>query len=361
MLTATPTARDYVALRRGDTPAWNDLLGLAARLGKDAALIEFHNLEDRSVAIIWRAAWNAPRLVVIPLNQGELLQRYHLSYEREIINRQQLALAGRTPQNDWLKLGEVLLAPLEAALGDAALVYFIPHGVLHLIPLHALTVNGEPFIAQRAVAYAPSAAALDRALSATNGGQRALQSDRALVMGAEFEQEAIDIAQHFGVTAFVDAAATRATLVERASAASIIHLSCHGRFDSEDALASAVLLADGEFTARDWMRLRLNADLVTLSACQLGISEQNPGDDLVGMARALMYAGASSLLLTLWSVRADTTKDWMLDFYRRVWKTPHAGKSQAEAYAVRDATLALRAANPDPYVWAPFVLIGDWR
>ena len=133
---------------------------------------------------------------------------------------------------------------------------------------------------------------------------------------------------------------------ERAPAASIIHLSCHGRFNAEDALASSVLLADGEFTARDWMRLRLNADLVTLSACQLGISEQNPGDDLVGMARALMYAGASSLLLTLWSVRADTTKDWMLDFYKRVWKTPSAGKSQNEAYAVRDAMLALRDSQP---------------
>ena len=70
------------------------------------------------------------------------------------------------------------------------------------------------------------------------------------------------------------------------------HLSCHGKFDVDDPLASAVILADtGEegVTAREWMRLRLDADLVTLSACQLAFSETNRGDDLVGMARALFY------------------------------------------------------------------------
>ena len=239
---------------------------------------------------------------------------------------------------------------------------------MHLIPLHALTVNGEPFIVQRAVAYAPSAAALARTLESTNG-EPATERDHALIMGFTpftldrewIIGEALELGSQFNVTPLVDKAANGEALAQRAPAASIIHLACHGQFNSGDALASAVGLADGPFTARDWMRLRLNADLVTLSACQLGISEQNPGDDLVGMARALMYAGASSLLLTLWSVRTDTTKDWMLDFYQRVWKSPHTGKSQPEAYAVRDATLALRAANPDPYVWAPFVLNGDWH
>lgn len=361
MVKATPSVRDYVALRRGDTPSWDELQRLAIQLGKDAALVEFHNLVDHIVAIIWRAGWDTPHLVVIPLGQSELIRRYLLSYEREIINRHVLQAAGSTPGNDWQRLGDVLLAPLEPALGDSTLVYFVPHGNLHLIPLHALTINGEPFIAKHAVAYAPSAASLARTLDPTHSKSNPSQGNRVLVMGEVFVQEAIELAEYFGVTAFINTTANRTTLEERAPSASVIHLSCHGNFNSDDALASAVELADGAFTAREWMRLGLNADLVTLSACQLGFSELNPGDDLIGMARALMYAGASSLLLTLWSVRADTTKDWMLDFYKRVWKSPGADKSQPKAYAVRDAMLALRGVNPDPYIWAPFVLIGDWR
>jgi CHAT domain-containing protein len=121
-----------------------------------------------------------------------------------------------------------------------------------------------------------------------------------------------------------------------------------------------VLLASGEFTLQDWMRLPLEADLVTLSACQTGISDVGRGDDLTGLTRALLYAGASSALVTLWSVRADTTQAWMQDFYGRVWDAQGA-KRVDEATAFRQATLALRERHPDPYVWAPFALVGDWR
>jgi CHAT domain-containing protein len=78
------------------------------------------------------------------------------------------------------------------------------------------------------------------------------------------------------------------------------------------------------------------------------------------MARALFYAGASSLLLALWSVPSETTKDWMVDFYTRAWR---AGvKRQPLAFAHRDATLELMRAHPsEPHIWAPFVLMGNWE
>jgi CHAT domain-containing protein len=78
------------------------------------------------------------------------------------------------------------------------------------------------------------------------------------------------------------------------------------------------------------------------------------------MARALFYAGASALLLALWSVQSDTTKDWMVDFYKRVWRG--GIKQQTLAHAHRDATLELMRAHPrEPHIWAPFVLIGNWK
>jgi|GEM_PF-1663677 len=398
MLSAASEAAAYVSLRRADTPAWNELSALAARLGRDAALVEFHVLDDQTLVFVWRAGWDAPKMLSLPLTRERLLYRFLLPYEREVLNtyrREQARASERELYHDWLGLGEELLAPLverrsdgderrsdgderrsdgverrsdgverrsggTSLLGDASLVYFIPHGFLHLLPLHALTVNGEPFIAQRAVAYAPSAAVLKRVLE-----QNPRDGGDALVMGYThaawqreiFVGEAIEVAKLFGTHAVADAQATRAALAERAPNASLIHLSCHGAFDGNDSLNSAVALADGLFTARDWMRLDLRADLVTLSACQLAFNAVNPGDDLVGMTRALLYAGASSVLLALWSVRADTTLEWMLDFYKRIQSD---GTVQAKAYAFRDATLALRAKYDDPYLWAPFVLVGDW-
>jgi CHAT domain-containing protein len=367
MLQATPMARDYVSLRRGETPTWDDLRHLATRIGKDAALVEFHTLADQIIALVWRAGWDAPQLIALAIDSDRLRYRYLLPYEQEVINHfHHTQIARRETHNAWLALGEELLAPLEPALGDASLVYLIPHSYLHILPLHALSVRGKPFIAERAVAYAPSAAVLARAVDLTGFGN--LSGLSALVMGyalrAEerptFIGEALEVANLFGVQPLVDGAATRAALAQHAPHSQIIHLSCHGAFDADDPLASAVLLADGTFTAREWMRLRLDADLVTLSACQLAFSETNRGDDLVGMARALFYAGASSLLLALWSVRSDTTKAWMVDFYKRVWR--NGVKQQPLAFAHRAATLELMRAHPnDPYIWAPFVLMGNWQ
>jgi len=365
-------ARGYVALRRGETPTWDDLRALAERLGKDAALVEFHTLDDQIVAMVWRAGWEAPQLIAIPLDSNRLYYRYLLPYQDEVLDYwQYIQIAHREPHNDWLTLGEELLAPLEPAIGDASLVYFIPHGYLHLLPLHALTVRGKPFIAERAVAYAPSAAVLARALKDEGGKtndegrktnlQSAIENRKSLVMGYALREEerptfigeAEEVARLFGVTPLVDKAATREALEQRAPSASVIHLSCHGVFKADDALASAVVLADGPFTAREWMGLKLRADLVTLSACQLAFSDVNPGDDLVGMTRALFYAGASAVLLALWSVRSDTTMAWMRDFYARV----RAG--QARALAAREATLALYAEHKnEPHIWAPFVVVG---
>ncbi|TAH50884.1 MAG: CHAT domain-containing protein, partial [Chloroflexota bacterium] len=365
MLSASPDAADYVSLRRAETPKWNDLSALAARVGKDAALVEFHLLNDQTLAFVWRAGWDNPKMLSLPLTRERLLHRYLLPYEREVLNiyrRSQAQASGRELYHDWLGLGEELLAPLEPLLGDASLVYFIPHQFLHLLPLHALTVNGEPFIARRAVAYAPSAAVLGRVLDPKGFGNPSGLGGALVMSYSEidwqndwFMDEARQVAALFGAIPLANA--SRDTLESRAPDASLIHLLAHGLYDREDSLNSGVALKGGIFTARDWMRLDLRADLVTLASCELGFSDVNPGDDVVGMTRALLYAGASSVLLALWSVYAKTTVKWMLDFYQRI--KPDA-TPQAKAYAFQDATLALRAQDNDPYVWAPFVLVGNW-
>ena len=366
-----PVARSYVAMRRGEPVTWDDLCALAGRLGPEAALVEFYTLPDEIAVFVLRADWEAPQVYRAPLSQDVLLYRYLLPYQDEVLNRDRFVRSGRTPTHAWLSLGEPLLAPLETHLGDAALVYFIPQGWLHYLPLHALTVAGEPFIARHTVAYAPSAAVLARALETAPAPEPiAGDGSSALVMGytpnedpverAFFEGEAVAIAKHLHAGPLLDMAADADALRRRGPAARVIHLSCHGYFNPRDPAASSVLLSSGEFTLHDWMALSLSADLVTLSACETGLSDVKRGDDLTGLTRALLYAGASSALVTLWSVRADTTLEWMLDFYNRAWDA-RGNKRTTEALAFQQATLALRERHHDPYYWAPFTLVGDWR
>lgn len=99
-------------------------------------------------------------------------------------------------------------------------------------------------------------------------------------------------------------------------------------------------------------RLRLRCDLVTLSACESGLSRVRRGDELIGLIRAFLYAGAPALVCTLWRVDERSTLMLMERFYRGV----QAGTGFAEA--LRQAQLYLRRqpAFADPYYWAPFVL-----
>jgi CHAT domain-containing protein len=104
--------------------------------------------------------------------------------------------------------------------------------------------------------------------------------------------------------------------------------------------------------------MELNASLVTLSACQTGISVVGGGDELVGFSRAFLYAGAASLLMSLWRVEDQATARLMDRFYRDLLD------GQRKSAALRQAQVALLRGEEGvrfrhPYFWAPFFLIGD--
>ena len=102
----------------------------------------------------------------------------------------------------------------------------------------------------------------------------------------------------------------------------------------------------------DIVGLKLCASLVTLSACQSGVSKITAGDELLGLVRAFLAAGARSLLVSMWWVDDEATTELMTLFYSRL-KAGTASKS-----ALREAQITLRERHPHPYYWAPFVLIG---
>lgn len=131
-------------------------------------------------------------------------------------------------------------------------------------------------------------------------------------------------------------------------------LACHGQFRPDNPLFSALRLGDSWFTVRDAYALDLRCDLVTLSACETGISAVAPGDELIGLARGFFGAGAPSLLVSLWTVDDESTALLMAHFYARL----RAGERPAAA--LRAAQHYLMQEYPHPYFWAPFMVLGRW-
>ena len=146
-----------------------------------------------------------------------------------------------------------------------------------------------------------------------------------------------------------------------------VHFATHGYLDTERPGLSALVLSmvdersqseDGFLRVNDIYNLRLQADLVVLSACQTGLGKEVKGEGLMGLTRAFLYAGAPRVVVSLWNVNDRATADLMAAFYRamlRGGKTPSA--------ALREAQLAIRKQKrwESPYYWAAFVQHGEWK
>ena len=150
-----------------------------------------------------------------------------------------------------------------------------------------------------------------------------------------------------------DAQATRAAFIENSKSSSFLHIATHATFRHDNPMFSSFKLADGWFTALDLFSIMCETNLVTLSGCQSGLGEVTDSDDLLGFMRGFLYAGARSLLLSLWNVNDESTTALMGYFYRE-WQ-----KGAAKSRALRSAMLSVRDELPHPFYWAPFILVGN--
>ena len=226
------------------------------------------------------------------------------------------------------KLYDQLIAPVEGLLQGKHRLYLVPHGPLHYIPFQALLApDGETLLCDPGpqLVYMPSATLLFRYGRAVPG--RAPESCLALGYNGAgtdrlrfAEEEACSVARLTGGHALVGTVPKKAELYHQAAHYRLLHLSCHGEFDPETPLASALRLAAAEaLTGLDVLdHLRLRCDLVTLSACESGLSRVRRGDELVGLLRAFIYAGAPALIASLWRVDERSTRILMEKFYQQV-------------------------------------------
>src|SRR5205823_656621 len=136
------------------------------------------------------------------------------------------------------------------------------------------------------------------------------------------------------------------------------HIATHGHTRLDAPNFSYVLLADGQLNAIDVFSLDLNrCELVTLRGCETGLALSGGGDEQLGLGRAFLAAGASSLLMSLWSVEDNATDELMQCFYQHLLK----GESKGQALRAAQCKLLHRTGSiyVHPYFWAAFRLVGD--
>jgi tetratricopeptide (TPR) repeat protein len=332
---------EYVFMRRGKPLSLDIVMETITPSIRDTVLVEYFTTNDK--VFVFVISKKGLHIEPVSLSEEKLLS-YIDAYHREVIGFH--GMIGDT----WLELSKYLIEPIQDHLSKSDLIYLIPYGALHYLPIHALKLNGDPLIKNHPVCYSPASSIIPFCKNKRTGKLQECAS-----FGIVFEEEAKRVATLFSTVPYLGETATKEKVLECADK-EIIHLSCHGYFDNLDPLSSGVLLHNKEvLTAREIFNLRINAQLVTLSACQTGINERKPGDELIGLTRAFLYAGAPSVVVSLWSVNANSTQELMFEFYRLL----RGGRDKARALQEAQKEIMKKEGYTHPYFWAPFVLVGD--
>ena len=336
-----------------------------AQLPQDLTLLAYHIVGEEVLAFLHQQGeLRVVRELTRVRKVQELLQRLNVQWDRfragADFAQRHMAVLEQSAQRLLASLFAELIAPLEGRLKPNTPLAIVPHGVLHNVPFHAL-FDGQNYLLDRyEISYAPSATVL--ALCQQRSAH-ARDPARALISGvadalipaalAEAQSVARGLADGgIETRTLTNEGATLEAFNTLASGCDILHLVCHGLFRADNPMFSALKLQDGWLTAADVMQLDLKNVLVTLSACESGRGTVLLGDEVIGLPRAFLGAGAASVVVSLWLVQDETTVTLMTHWYRQL----REGKGRAAA--LRAAQQALRAMYSHPYYWAPFVLIG---
>jgi CHAT domain-containing protein len=390
-------------------------------------LAEYFVTDNTTLLFIVREDLTEPEVVEFPIGIGALRQFVTSHFGRSSQSEQNPGLdkAAYLDEVAYQETIGPLVEPIASWADEGDIVWLVPHDALHYLPLHALKVQGRYLIERNPVCYSPSASVMKYCHAKRKGSRQT-----ALVLGdsrgnmAHALEEASTVAGLFGTTPYLRGQATKSLIKEKLAtehqSIDIIHIACHGKFNLQQPLQSHIQLApedatsNGEMggedasilTAEEIFGLEMNAELVTLSACETGISDRRPGDELIGLTRALIYAGTPSVIVGLWKVNSLSTQILMEHFYHefkggetkvvalqraqlavmgmtygQTKAYVHQRRELARTSGAEDADVRVRDLDvglfsievnaPDfvdddwrpfatLYYWAPFVLIGDW-
>lgn len=261
------------------------------------------------------------------------------------------------------RLYDSLIDPIAHTLSGPRLI-IVPHGTLHYTPFGTLHSGSEYMVDQYKLSILPSASVMSFLQPSSDVGLK-----KVLVLGNPdlgnpdydlkyAEQEARSIGQMAPEsTVLLRKRASESVFRKIGGEFAYLHFATHGKFNADSPLDSALLLAqdndnDGMLTAGELYTLNLHADLVTLSACETALGKVASGDDVVGFTRGFLYAGANSIVSSLWEVDDEATSILMHQFYKSL-------KESDKPSALRKAQLAVKDTyNSHPYFWGAFQITG---
>lgn len=297
------------------------------------------------------------------------------------------------------KLYQKLIVPLNLSNATSDVI-FIPDGVLGYIPFDALLAKPIPdsqqaqfhqypyFGLEKTINYSFSATFLNELgqTSISNGKNQLLAFAPSFNLGQGeeivsenhiaairnslspllFNQTEIEqIGEEVSITPFSNLTANKKAFVEEAPNYKYIHIASHGKMNDENADLSYIAFTQNADSTdqeellylRELYDLDIPAKMVVLSACETGIGELQNGEGIISLARGFSYAGAKSIITSLWSVNDQKTADLMLDFYKNL--KGGQDKAHALANAKRDYITSNTATFAHPFYWAGFIPIGD--
>jgi CHAT domain-containing protein len=250
------------------------------------------------------------------------------------------------------RLYALLVEPLALQPHARRRLVIVPYGALHFLPFHLLHDGSAHLIERCEVVTLPAAG-----LAARRGPKRA---PGALILAHSWEgrlpytrTEAQIVQRLFGGRVCADEAANRSAL--QVPPTQILHIAAHGQHRLDQPDLSYLHLADGQLYADDVLQQDLSYELVTLSACETGRAIVAADEELIGIGRGFLYAGAGALILSLWGVADASTVSLM----ERMYSALQAGASKSAA--LREAQMSILTENREmhPAFWGAFQLIGD--
>jgi tetratricopeptide (TPR) repeat protein len=358
--------RERSAARRSEPLHYTELRELlaaeeAAAGGRRVVVAEYLCTPERTIVFGARADWEMPQAAHIPLDHAALRRFAAVTFRTPGGVRMMMQDRADGGLAEWHRFAP-LLAPLADWADPDDVVYLIPYGALHDLPLHTLPVGGQPLLERNPVCYVPAAAVLRHTL---RGQRPAFTSGAAAVFGdsradlPRAREEAETVAGLLGVTAATGEDVSRERVIIALRTATVLHVAGHGQLSTADGFASGLELADADtLRAGDLLGQPCAVRLAVLSGCDTGVSELQPGDEAVGLIRALLLSGVRTILASQWQVNDASTKDLLCRFHLEAREA-----SVPLAEALRRAALATRddSGFGHLYHWGGFTLAGSWR
>ncbi|MCJ7704740.1 MAG: CHAT domain-containing protein, partial [Desulfobacterales bacterium] len=363
-------------------------------LDRETALIEyFVGMESGFIFLVTQE-----KVLAVPLgtDPDKLFQKIREFRIRTVEGITLDRLVMKTYEKSLSELYEMVIQPIEREISGKKHLVIVPHGMLHYLPFQALLSRERKYLMESfTISYLPSATVLKYARGRNKGNRVDIFAvgnpitDLPPLPAAE--QEAQEVSALFEKKLLlIGRQATKTSVKSQSPKYDLLHLSTHGEMIELNPLKSNLRFTpsekdDGKLTVSEIFDMEIKANLVTLSACETGLvrgegGDFPQGDDLVGLSRAFIHAGAPAVIASLWMVSDESTVELMRAFYRNL-------KSMSKSEALRKAQLDLMKSSirfhvergsggitqsinyqqdmliecSHPYFWAPFILLGDWR